>query len=120
MGIGSIGEAVGVLAMMMFKEESQTSITMVVWLSCLNFQGLRLESRRARLVRVLQSLRVNIICLQETHLIASGYKDILSKWFHLYSTYLDSHSRVVSWLVSRSLTASCALVFAALEGRLCI
>lgn len=92
MGIGSIGEAIGVLALMMFKEESQKSITMVVWLACLNFRGLRLESRRARHVRDLQSFRVNIFCLQETHLIASDYKDILPKCFHLYSTYLDIHS----------------------------
>lgn len=120
MGIGSIGEAIGVLTLMMFKEESQKSLTMVVWLACLNFRGLRLESRRARLVRDFQSFRVNIFCLQEIHLIASDYKDILSKWFRIYSTYLDIHSRVVSWLVSRPLTVSCVLVFAALECRLCI
>lgn len=52
--------------------------------------------------------------------IANDYKDILLKRFHHYSAYFDSRSRGVSWLISRSFTASRVLVFADPEDRLCV
>lgn len=89
---------------------------MALWLATLNGQGLWSESRIWNRVH----LAVNACCLQEIHLIASDYKDILSKWFRLYSAYFDSRFRGVSWLIRRPLTASCAHVFADSEGRICV
>ena len=93
---------------------------MALHLASVNGRGLRSDSKRAKLLRTLQHLDVNICCLQETHFIPSDYESVLSKDFLLFSAYFDSHSRGVSWLISRSLNAACTLVFADPAGRLCV
>ncbi len=37
-----------------------------------------------------------------------------------FSAYFDGRSRGVTWLVSRRLVATCALVLSDLAGRLCV
>ena len=93
---------------------------MSLQLASLNGRGLRSESKRAKLLRTLQHFDVSICCLQETHFIPSDCESILSRDFLLFSAYFDSHSRGVSWLISRSLNAACTHVYADPAGRLCV
>lgn len=58
--------------------------------------------------------------MQETRFHSGDHDDMLTKRFDLFSAFYDGCSRGVSWLVNCSLEAVCTLVFADLEGRLCI
>lgn len=88
-------------------------------LASLNGRALRSESKCARLSRDLHRLGVDACCVQEDHLIVSDYKCLMSRRFRLFSVYFDRHSTGVSWLVSRFLDATCALVFEDPTKKLC-
>lgn len=50
--------------------------------------------------------------LQETYLIPSDNEGVLLRRFHLFSTYLDSHSRGVAWFTYfRSITVTLLWTF---------
>ena len=48
------------------------------------------------------------------------HEGILSRNYLSSTTYFDDRSRDITWLVSRRLNASCALVLSDLAGRLCV
>ena len=89
-------------------------------LASVNVRGLRADSRKWRLSLDLQHLGVDICCVQETHFIPGDHLRTLSKTFKAYSAYYNSRSRGVSWLVKRSLDASCDPCYLDPEGRLCV
>lgn len=93
---------------------------MSLFIASLNFLRLRSESRKARLDYDLQHLRVHVCALQVTRFHSGDLDVILSSRFDLFSVYYDDRSRVVSWLVSRSLKAVCKLVFTYPVGRFCV
>lgn len=80
-----------------------------LWLANLNCRGLRYKTKRDRLTRDLQSLGVNICCIQETHLIASDYVFVLSRRCRFFSAYTRYF-----------LDATCSLAFADPASRLCV
>lgn len=71
------------------------------WLSKWNDRGVESESKGARLTHDIQLLRLNICCIQETHLITGDYEGVLSMEFRL-SRYFYNRSKGVFWLVSKS------------------
>lgn len=89
-------------------------------LASLNVRGLRDASRKLRVARDLQRLGVDICCIQETHFIPSDYQGVLLRDFQLYSAHYDTHARGVTWLVKRTLDASCDPIYADPEGRLLV
>ena len=88
-------------------------------LASINGRGLRSDSKRSQLLLYLQRRGIDICCLQETHFDSNFYEGILSRGY-LSSACFDGRSRGVTWLVSRSLDASCALVLSDPAGRLCV
>ena len=89
-------------------------------LTRLNGHGLRLDSRRSHLLLYLQRHGIDICCLQETRFDSNFHEDILSRDYLSFSAYFDGRSRGVTWLISRRLDATCALVLSDLVGRLCV
>ena len=89
-------------------------------LASLNGRGLRLDSRRSHLRLYLQHHGIDICCLQEACFDSNFHEDILSKDYLSFSAYFDGRSRGVTWLVSRRLVATCALVLSDPAGRLCV
>ena len=89
-------------------------------LASLNGRGLRAGSRRAHLFLYLQRRGIDICCLQETRFDSNFHEDILSKDYLSFSAYFDGRSRGVTWLISRRLDATCALVLSDPAGRLCV
>ena len=85
-----------------------------------NARGLRSDSKRIRLRSHLEDRGVDICVIQETHFDSSFHEDILSGVYEPFSAFFDGRSRGVTWLVSRSLKASCTLVFSDPQGRLCV
>ena len=83
-------------------------------LASLNGRCLRAGSRRSHLFLYLQR------CLQETRFDSNFHEDILSKDYLSFSAYFDGRSRGVTWLISRRLDATCALVLSDPAGRLCV
>ena len=59
-------------------------------------------------------------CLQETHFDSNFHEGILSRDYLSFSANFDGRSRGVTWLISRHLDASCALVLSDPAGRLCV
>ena len=88
--------------------------------ACLNGRGLRSDSRRSHLRLYLQHRSIDICCLQETRFDSNFHEGILSKDYLSFSAYFDGRSKGVTWLVSRRLDASCALVLSDPAGRLCV
>ena len=82
--------------------------------------GLRSESRRSHLLLYLKRRGIDICCLQETHFDSNFHESILSRDYLSFSAYFDGRSRGVTWLISRRLDATCALVLSDPAGRLCI
>ena len=89
-------------------------------LASLNGRGLSSDSRRSHLRLYLQRRGIDICCLQETRFDSNFHEDILSNDYLSFSTYFDGRSRGVTWLVSRRLVATCALVLSDPPGRLCV
>ena len=89
-------------------------------LASLNGRGLRAGSRRAHLFLYLQRRGIDICCLQETRFDSNFHEDILSKDYLSFSAYFDGRSRGVTWLISRRLDDTCALVLSDPAGRLCV
>ena len=89
-------------------------------LASLNGRGLRSDSKRSQLLLYLQRRGIDICCLQETHFDSNFHEGVLSKDYLSFSAYFDGRSRGVTWLISRRLDASCALVLSDLAGRLCV
>ena len=89
-------------------------------LASLNGRGLRSDSKRSQLLLYLQRRGIDICCLQETHFDSNFYEGILARDYLSFSACFDSRSRGVTWLVSRRLDASCALVLSDPAGRLCV
>ena len=89
-------------------------------LTSLNGRGLRSVSRRSHLFLYLQRRGIDICCLQETRFDSNFHKGILSKGYLSFSAYFDGRSRGVTWLISRRLDATCALVLSDPAGRLCV
>ena len=63
---------------------------------------------------------IDICCLQETCFDSNFHEGILSRDYLSFSAYFDGRSRGVTWLISRRLVATCALVLSDPAGRLCI
>ena len=89
-------------------------------LASLNGRGLRSDSKRSQLLLYLQRRGIDICCLQETHFDSNFHEGILARDYLSFSACFDSRSRGVTWLVSRRLDASCALVLSDPAGRLCV
>ena len=89
-------------------------------LASLNGRGLRAGSRRSHLFLYLQRRGIDICCLLETRFDSNFHEDILSKDYLSFSAYFDGRSRGVTWLISRRLDATCALVLSDPAGRLCV
>ena len=89
-------------------------------LASLNGRGLRAGSRRSHLFLYLERRGIDICCLQETRFDSNFHEDILSKDYLSFSAYFDGRSRGVTWLISRRLDATCALVLSDPAGRLCV
>ena len=89
-------------------------------LASLNGRGLRSNSRRSHLFLYLQRRGIDICCLQETHFDSNFHEGILSRNYFSFSAYFDGRSRGVTWLISRRLDATCALVLSDPTGRLCV
>ena len=89
-------------------------------LASINGRGLRSDSKRSQLLLYLQRRGIDICCLQETHFDSNFYEGILARGYLSFSACFDGRSRGVTWLVSRSLDASCALVLSDPAGRLCV
>ena len=89
-------------------------------LASLNGRGLRSDSKRSQLFLYLQRRGIDICCLQETHFDSNFHEGILSRDYLSFSAYFDGRSRGVTWLISRRLDATCALVLSDLAGRLCV
>ena len=89
-------------------------------LASLNGRGLRSDSRRSHLFLYLQRRSIDICCLQETRFDSNFHEDILSRDYLSFSAYFDGRSRGVTWLISRHLDATCALVLSDPAGRLCV
>ncbi len=68
----------------------------------------------------LQRRGIDICCLQETRFDFNFHEDILSKDYLSFSACFDGRSRGVTWLISRRLDATCALVLSDPAGRLCV
>ena len=58
--------------------------------------------------------------MQETRFDSNFHEDILLKDYLSFSAYFDGRSRDVTWLISRRLDATCALVLSDPVGRLCV
>ena len=93
---------------------------MDIRLASLNGRGLRSDSRRSHLFLYLQRRGIDICCLQETRFDFNFHEDILSKDYLSFSACFDGRSRGVTWLISRRLGATCALVLSDPAGRLCV
>ena len=89
-------------------------------LASLNGRGLRSDSKWSQLLLNLQRRGINICGLQETHFDSNFHEGILSRGYLSFSACFDGRSRGVTWLVSRRLDASCALVLSDPAGRLCV
>ena len=89
-------------------------------LASLNGRGLRSGSRRSLLFLYLQRRGIDICCLQETCLDSKFHEGIPSRDYLSISAYFDGRSRGVTWLISRRLDATCALVLSDPAGRLCV
>ena len=89
-------------------------------LASLNGRGLRSDSKRSQLLLYLQRRGIDICCLQETHFDSNFHEGILSRGYLSFSACFDGRSRGGTWLVSRRLDASCALVLSDPSGRLCV
>ena len=63
---------------------------------------------------------IDICCVQETRFDSNFHEDILSKDYLFFSAYFDGRSRGVTWLLSRRLVATCALLLSDPAGRLCV
>ena len=88
-------------------------------LASLNGRCLRSDSRRSHLRLYLRRRGIDICCLQEIRFYSKFHEDILSKNYLSFSAYFDGRSRGVTWLVSRRLVATCALVLSDPVARLC-
>ena len=89
-------------------------------LASLNGRGLRSDSKRSQLLSYLQRRGIDICWLQETHFDSNFHEGVLSRDYLSFSAYFDGRSRGVTWLISRHLDASCALVLSDPAGRLCV
>ena len=89
-------------------------------LASLNGRSLRSDSRRFHLFLYFQHRGIDICCLQETRFDSNFHESILSRDYLSFSAYFDGRSRGVTWLMSRRLDATCALVLSDLTGRLCV
>ena len=94
--------------------------TMDLRLASLNGLGLRSDLRRSQLLLYLQRRGIDICCLQETRFDSNFHEGILSRDYLSFSAYFDGRSRGITWLISRRLDATCALVVSDPAGRLCI
>ena len=88
-------------------------------LASLNGRGLTSDSKRSQLLLYLQRRGIDICCLQETHFDSNFHEGILVRDYLSFSACFDGRSGGVTWLVSRRLDASCALVLSDPAGRLC-
>ena len=86
-------------------------------LACLNGRGLWSDSH---LLLHLQRCGIDICCLQEIRFDSNCHEGILLKDYLALSAYFDGHSRGVTWLLSRRLIATCALVLSDPVSRLCV
>ena len=89
-------------------------------LASLNGRSLRSDSKRSQLLVYLQRRGIDICCLQETHFDSNFHEGVLSRDYLSFSAYFDGRSRGFTWLISRRLDASCALVLSDPAGRLCV
>ena len=89
-------------------------------LASLNDCGLRSDSRRSHLLLYFQHHGIDICCLQETRFDSNFHEGILSRNYLSFSAYFDGRYRGVTWLISRHLDATYALVLSDPADRLCI
>ena len=89
-------------------------------LASLNGRSLRSDFRRFHLLLYLQRRSIDICCLQETRFDSNFHEGILLRDYWSFSAYFDGRSRGVTWLISRRLDATCALVLSDPTGRLCV
>ena len=122
MATGSMSQTVNVLTPAMFSPGTQPlyMFMMDLRLASLNGRGQRSDSRRSHLLLYLQCRGIDICCLQETRFDSNFHESILSRDYLSFSAYFDGRSRGVTWLISRRLDATCALVLLDLAGRLCV
>ena len=89
-------------------------------LASLNGRDLSSDSRRSHLLLYHQCHSIDICCLQETHFDSKFHEGILSMDYLSFSAYFDGRSRGVTWLISRCLDSTCALVLSDPVSRLCV
>lgn len=72
------------------------------------------------MARLFRDLRhAGIICIQERHLVTSGYKNALSKKFRFFWAYFESHSIGFNYLVICSYSGTCLFYLRGCGSRVC-
>ena len=84
-----------------------------------NCQGLRDASKRTDVIKYLEDLQANILCLQETHWLKNEEKMLSKTWTgDIFLSGEKTNARGVAILIKRNLDYKISSVFSDLSGNL--